>query len=276
MILLRKGFFHFCIIIGYLFPIMLNGQAIPTYQGSDGLVVIEIESAIEKSNWLLDTTKIGYTGDGYLLYKGPDLFNLPGNSVLNFKVVIDKPGKYKFNWRSRIALGTSNTEHNDSWLRFKDASDFYGQKNDEKVYPKGVGKTPNPEGSSKDGWMKIYQNVRGGWTWQTRTSDNDPHDIYVEFDTIGTYNLEISGRSNGHAIDRIVLFHSEVSFANATNLDNPESERIETVSTSQVATTVSLKINPTLARDFVKVEIPDDVKSGQYELPINPISKDRK
>ena len=75
------------------------------------------------------------------------------------------------------------------------------------VGPNGSGKTPNPAGSSKDGWFKIY---RGGsdlsFKWQSSTSDNDGHDIYVEFDTAGVYTMEISARSSGHAIDQFVLF----------------------------------------------------------------------
>ena len=46
----------------------------------------------------------------------------------------------------------------------------------------------------------------------------------------GTYEIEISGRSTGHQIDRIVLHrdgnaNNNVSNGDATNLNNPESAR---------------------------------------------------
>ena len=64
-----------------------------------------------------------------------------------------------FLWKSSFRQGDNGTEHNDSWLRFPNASDFFGEKasNGSIVYPNGSGKEPNPEGSSSDGWFKIYR-----------------------------------------------------------------------------------------------------------------------
>ena len=268
MNLLRQYLFSLLMSLMCLLPISLIGQSIPTYQETSGMVVIEIESAINYGEWEVDTIRAGYTGDNYLHYKGLNFYNSPGNSPLTFKVAIEKSGKYRFQWHSLIAVGDSNTDHNDSWLRFKDASDFYGQKNDHKVYPRGVGKTPNPEGSSKDGWLKIYQNNREGWTWKTRTNDNDPYEIFVEFDTVGIYTLEVSGRSTGHAIDRIVLYHSTVNSTTALNLANPESERLQTVSLAELPAAVNLTLQPTLTTNYIQLVIPTTIKSGQYEIRI--------
>lgn len=262
MKLSQKGILCLLLTIGGLLPISLIGQAIPTYQEDSGLVVIDIESATNYGLWKLDTTKVGFIGDSYLLYTGANYFNNPGNSLLTFEVKIEKTGRYRFQWHSLIAIGDSNTEHNDSWLRFKDADDFYGDKNGVRVYPRGVGKTPNPEGSSKDGWLKIYQNNREGWTWKTRTNDNDPHEIFVEFDTAGTYTLEVSGRSNGHAIDRIVLYHSEVNSATALNLNLAESERVRTVSVREIPFK-DLTIRPTLAQNVIYFDLP---ASSNYDI----------
>lgn len=261
MKLFKTAVFYLIFTIVGLLPICLIGQAIPTYQENSGIVVIEIESATNYGLWDLDTTRTGFTGGGYLQYKGANFYNSPGNSPLTFEIVIEKTGKYRFQWHSLIAVGDSNTDHNDSWLRFNDASDFYGQKEEIKVYPKGVGKLPNPEGSSKDGWLKIYQNNREGWTWKTRTNDNDPHEIFVEFDTAGTYTLEVSGRSNGHAIDRIVLYHSEVNSATALNLNLAESERVQTVSIRETPFK-ALTIRPTLAQNVIYFDLPS---SSNYD-----------
>lgn len=252
------------ILFACLFPILVMAQTVPQYQESEGIIVIEIESATNYGSWVLDTAIAGYTGDAYLQYTGPNFYNNPGNSLLNFEISIEKTGKYRFQWHSRIAVGNSQSEHNDSWLRFQDASDFYGEKNGQKVYPKGIGKTPNPNGSSANGWMKIYQNNPNNWSWKTRTSDNDPHEIYVEFDTTGIYTLEISGRSNGHAINRLALFHSEASASQSLDLTRPESELVQAVGIVKIPVR-NLKIRPTLAKDLIYLDIPQSLNPGEFE-----------
>jgi hypothetical protein len=107
----------------------------------------------------------------------------------------------------------------DSWLRFPDATDFYAKKGDGNVvYPKGAQNHPWPNGAGSDGWFKIFQNSEADWTWSTLTSDDDPHEIYVQFDAPGSYTMEISGRSKGHLLDRIVL-SKEVPNATDPSLD---------------------------------------------------------
>src|SRR5680860_357323 len=68
---------------------------------------------------------------------------------------IEHPGTYQFLWKSAVKIGDSGSEHNDTWLRFGDADNFYAQKENSAVYPKDIGKSPNPKGASKDGWFKI-------------------------------------------------------------------------------------------------------------------------
>ncbi|NND34034.1 MAG: hypothetical protein HKN76_15705 [Saprospiraceae bacterium] len=256
-----------CVLIGWLCPVVILAQTSPRFQESGGIMVIEIESAANYDAWELDTGKSGYTGEGYLQYKGPNFYNNPGNSLLSFEIAIEKTGKYRFQWHSLIAVGQSNTEHNDSWLRFNNASDFYGEKNEQRVYPKGVGKMPNPNGTSTKGWLKIYQNNQNGWTWVTRTSDHDPHEIFVEFDSIGIYTLEISGRSSGHAINRLALFHSEVEASQALDLSRPESERLETVAVRK-SLFKTLQIRPTLADQFIYIDLPTSIPAGEYKTQI--------
>lgn len=251
-------------LLACLIPLALSAQTLPRYQESEGIVVVEIESALNYGEWALETDLTGYTGEGYLHYKGENFYSNPGNSLLNFEIVIEKPGRYRFQWHSKIAIGDSNTEHNDSWLRFKDASDFYGEKNGQRVYPKGTDKTPNPNGTSKDGWLKIYQNNQNNWTWVTRTSDHDPHEIYVEFDTAGVYSLEVSGRSNGHAINRIALYHEDASSAEALDLTRSESQRLDIVAVQEIAVR-AIKLRPTIARNNIFLELPPSLPTGEYQ-----------
>lgn len=227
------------------------GQA--AYQDTDGLVIIEAENLLLNNvNWSVKTGFDDFTGDGYLSWNGNNNFNRPGIGLITTKINITKTGRYRFQWRSRIGVGTNSTEHNDSWLRFPDASDFYGEKNGARVFPRGTGKSPNPEGSSADGWFKIYLSGSTTWTWRTSTSDNDPHDIYVEFDTPGIYTMELSGRSKDHLIDRISLSNGATD---PLNLDNEETSCTGDTASISNADLNYFKMFPNPAEDFINIEM---------------------
>ena len=185
----------------------------------DGMVRVDIENPSFTANgWTTANTLAGFEGSGYLVWIGNDNFNTPGIGFIKCSIKITNPGTYQFVWRSRIAQGTSNTDFNDSWLRIPTASDFYAEKaGGEKVYPKGSGKTPVPEGAGSNGWFKVYMNRVGEWFWRSSTSDNDPHNIFAKFDAPGTYDIEISGRSKFHAIDQFVLFKTDKTLPAAQN-----------------------------------------------------------
>lgn len=182
------------------------------FQESNALLMIEFEDGAFENNSQWELINDGQVSGGmYAVWEGNDLFNAPGSGLVTFQLNIQNPGIYRFTWNSAVTKGNNGTEHNDSWIRFPDAADFYGEKNGSKVYPKDTGKTPNPNGASKEGWFKAYRSGNDlSFKWQARTSDNDAHDIYVEFETTGVYTMEVSGRSSGHGIDRFVLFQEAV------------------------------------------------------------------
>ena len=157
----------------------------------DGMVRVDIENPSSTANgWATANTLAGFEGLGYIVWTGNDNFNTPGIGIIKFSIKINTPGTYQFVWSSRIAQGTSNTDFNDSWLRIPTARDFYAEKtNGEKVYPKGSGKTPVPEGAGSNGWFKVYMNKVGEWFWRSSTSDNDPHNIFAKFDAINQFVL---------------------------------------------------------------------------------------
>jgi hypothetical protein len=159
---------------------------------------------------------------GYIEWGINNNFSTPGTGLISMKIKINDPGIYEFKWRTKIGEGTSETDENDSWIRFPDADDNFGIKENEedliRIYPLGSGKTPNPEGSGSDNWWKVYMN-RLGWRIQTRTSDNDPHTIYVQFDTSGVYTMQISARSQHHLIDRFNLVRQTTLGINDSNGD---------------------------------------------------------
>ncbi|MDP5172660.1 MAG: Ig-like domain-containing protein, partial [Bacteroidia bacterium] len=199
-----------------------GGTSCPApFEEQNGIVVIEAESVPAVGDWTLKSAIPGYTGSGYYVWDGPDYFNNPGNGILEYKVNITTTGTYLFTWRNVITVGTSTSDFNDNWLRFPDATDSWGEKGGNKVYPKGSGKTPNPAGTSADNWFKVYVSQMG-WSWQTRTSDGNPHQIYAQFDTPGIYTIQISARSNGHGIDRLVMTHTTVNTATSQDLNQAE------------------------------------------------------
>lgn len=199
-----------------------------------GLLVVELESLDSPLGWQKKR------GDGalgsYLEWEGQNHFNQPGNGLITIRLAVDTPGTYQFAWRSSIREGTSSTDANDSWLRIQ-ADNFYGVRssqvtpvcpNEQLASNRCSGRVPN--GSSKEGWFKVYRSggVTGDWQWRSFTSDNDAHVILADFDRKGEYLLEISARSKNHAIDRFVLFRSRnidnnVDESFATDASRPES-----------------------------------------------------
>jgi len=210
------------------------------YLEEDGLLIIELESVSGIPNgWSEEDTFDDISGVSYHRYAGSNQFNNPGVDQIEILVFIQNPGTYRFRWRNLIAKGSSNTDANDSWLRII-ADAFYGlQGTDSIVCPKGYNPEFNdcptdldadgdviPEGSGSEGWFKVYRSGAGLWKWSTRTSDNDAHDIYARFDATGLYMIQISGRSQNHAIDRLVM--NEVNYAgDPLDLGLPEANMID-------------------------------------------------
>lgn len=194
------------------------------FNEKDGLVTIEFEASSYDGDWILKTEGTSFSGKGYLEWNGDQHLGTPNLGKISYKIKITNVGVYQFLWNSAVAKGNNGTEHNDSWLRFNDAADFYAQKGTSIVYPKDSGKTPNPEGASKDGWFKIYRSGNDlDFKWQASTFDNNAHNIFVTFEEPGIYTMEVSARSSHHAIDKFVLFKG-MSKDDATASTNSASE----------------------------------------------------
>jgi len=219
----------------FLFSFLIFNSAHAQCGGADfeernGIAVLEMESAKSlPSNWKKETGTSGFTGNSFIAWRGSNFFGSPGNGVINYKVKINSPGIYRFQWRNKVGIGDNKAEHNDSWLRFPDAFDFFAQKGSSIKYPKGgtfkkSDKVVN--GSSGSGWMKIFNSAgAGSFNWSTNTSDFDSHQIYAEFRSAGVYTIQVSGRSNGHFIDRMVIYkESEFSSGSATNTSRGETK----------------------------------------------------
>ncbi|WP_075603559.1 carbohydrate-binding protein [Saccharicrinis aurantiacus] len=171
------------------------------------IITVEAETVDLVEDWKLRTDIEGFTGDGYIIWEGPDLFwkgNPGGVAQLSYEIDVPKAGTYQFNWRSQIGKGDKWDEHNDTWLKLPDADDFFAQRDASIVYPKGSGKTPNPQGENGNGFFKLYMN-KTTWEFTAGTSDGNFHSIYATFDEPGKYTIIIAPRSSYHAIDSFKL-----------------------------------------------------------------------
>lgn len=235
------------------------------FEEQNGLVVVEAESGNIVNNWTQTTTG-GATG----IIAGADHLSNQNGGTIPYQVTVTTPGVYRFNWRSFYS-GGSATDENDNWLRFPNNNDvwFFGFKGTPAneaslianvssanptniVFPKGSSRitaTTTPEGSGGNGYFKIYR--AGGasevYDWQAKTSDNDSHDIYVWFANPGTFTMEISERSAGHAIDKVALYKLDGTNYSDTQLTNaPESQQsggIGAADNSPYTVTVSVEDN---------------------------------
>ncbi|WP_247237863.1 PKD domain-containing protein [Telluribacter sp. SYSU D00476] len=220
---------YYFIFLAALFPIAyaenVSIKAVETcdapFVERNGLVVIQAESLNLPSGWQKRTSTSGYTGSGYIEWTGAPSFSTPGVGLIETTVRITKTGRYYFRWYNKVGKGDLGSEHNDSWLRMPDASNFYAT-GARTVYPYGSGKTPNPNGAGSGGWFKVFTNGGLNWNWNSFTSDRENLQIVAEFNAPGVYKIQISARSDGHLIDRLVLYHSSVSTSTALSLSNPE------------------------------------------------------
>ncbi|MGB5693089.1 MAG: hypothetical protein WBM43_10830 [Flavobacteriaceae bacterium] len=192
---------------------------------ADGYVLAEIERNAYSDPWEIENVEPNFSGEGYIVWTGTQYLGNPGNGLTTFKILISNPGTYEFVWNTSVTIGSSGTDHNDTWLRFPDADDFFAQNGGSVVYPHGSGKSPNPAGAGSDGWFKVYRSGNDlSFKWQAYTFDNNPHKIYVTFNSAGEYTMEISARSSGHAIDKFVLFQDSYSLGDVTGEGTADSE----------------------------------------------------
>ncbi|MGF1457072.1 MAG: calcium-binding protein [Alphaproteobacteria bacterium] len=211
----------------------------------DGLVIIEAESADTlPGDWenaetysTSESSQVSNpddaTGNNFIVWQGNQFLNRPGNGVITYHIQINNPGLYELDWHNQVGLGTSTRDHNDTWVKIE-ADAFYAVKNNGSVvrprgtnpendFPDGAG---FPNGSSADGWFKVYSSGANNWRWSARTSDNDAHTVVARFDEPGTYKLHLSARSSSHIIDRIVLVNTELFDGEYRDLTLPESNRV--------------------------------------------------
>lgn len=220
-----SGIAAFSLLLMSLSPIAANAQSASltskssaqagcdgTFIESNGLVIMEVESADLAGDWTLHTDLAGSTGSGYYEWKHGNTANIidgAGGGILTYPIQINTTGTYRFLYRT---AAPHPTEHNDAWIRFRDNA--VEARTD-------AGDVIN---LGQDNWFKVYQGKGGDeWNYAAHTEDG-PHQVYAIISTPGVYRLEVSGRSTLFKMDRMSLYHSSVSYGVATNISTGESQ----------------------------------------------------
>lgn len=187
----------------------------PVFVEENGLVVMEAESLKLPSDWSEEKKIQGYMGDGYMVYTGKGFMRGPSEQILTCKVQITKTGTYEFAWHCRNGEGAEKGEkENDTWLKI-DADEF----------------SKLIRGKSKHAtqFEKVHLSSLGEWNWlghNPRKQGPDAPGVraFAKFNNPGVYEILISGRSTGHTIDRLALWHSDVDCEYALATARPESQ----------------------------------------------------
>ncbi|HJL17470.1 MAG TPA: hypothetical protein RMH99_17505 [Sandaracinaceae bacterium LLY-WYZ-13_1] len=207
------------------------------FRAVDGIVVIEAESLPITEDWATGSHGDAAGGE-YVEWTGSSHNNDTSNGRFEVSILVEEAGLYRLQVRNRVGMGDDATEHNDTWMQFPDAAAFYGIQGpsdaQDRVYPRprcedagfisgieamdDVAEASCPEGTSRDGYFKVYSSGALDWKWSARTSDSDAHDIVVRFDAPGVYTYQLAARGSFHQLDRIVIHRIELEDSEVRDL----------------------------------------------------------
>ena len=170
------------------------------YHPNEGVFAIEVEDQVETDDWTLLTEVPGFSGSGFFRWDGGNFFAFPGKGFIKYRLNVERAGTYGIRIHNYHGFARSD-EHNDVWVRFNDGD-----------------------------WIKIYNHATFKWNWISFPEGAHNHPGWNHL-LEGENIFEISGRSNGFAIDRVHLFHEgTVEGTDVETLTVPLSEYTETAS----------------------------------------------
>ena len=187
---------HAAVLSAALVATTTVASAQGTFLSQNGLLVVEMESAVPVGSWTLSSSTPGFTFDGYFRWDGPNLFNQPGSAGLfGFDFELDQSATWTLSLRNRHEH-PDPTEENDVWIKMDNGP-----------------------------WIKVFSNFVGSvgnWTYESRFDlGNQPQATYSL--SAGAHHIEFSGRSNGFKMDRVHLHVA--GHPGATDPSWPESPR---------------------------------------------------
>ena len=196
----------------------------------NGDIVFEVEDAgaADQGGWTYRTANDEgghepFTGTGFYEWEGGNKFNAPGSGVLSYEFTPETSGVYYVNIRgSRVETSESPTDQNDTFARILLDGEALDARDGRKG---GTVHEPDYTGGAAEGWLKVFQS--GGstdqWIWANKNVDNVGIPVAYELEAGQTYTFELSGRSEGHQIDRVHLAFVENAPDPASQNTNPVS-----------------------------------------------------
>ena len=216
-------------------PITLPPVSVPPdqkiFREIDNVVMMEAEHASSGvvAPWKFETELIAYccskyVGEGYVRFDGNEVTGGPSDGVMSYFFYIENGGRYTLKLRSN-KLHADNTLSNDCYTRMVGYEGYQG------------------------GVVKTYQSANAGyWNWFTKHEVVHGTDTRIpEYDLEGgkVYELQISGRSRGFIIDRVVLYRSEVVEQTIVEKASyPESPFVYNVISGPVSPPVQAPVSP--------------------------------
>ena len=198
-----------------------SNVSLGTYVESGGLLLMDAEHT-ETTDLALwervlpgDSRYLsGSTNDEHLEFTGNAISSGPPNSPLTYTFRIAKAGTYQLYLRARKRLeGARKDLCNDCYVKM--AGDY---------------SSGNPKAalSALLTDTKLYGGDADDWGWATNldSEEADHTPAKYVFKAGETYTLTISGRSQRFNIDRIVLFHSDITRDWDLLINSPESKRV--------------------------------------------------
>ncbi|SLN32397.1 Hemolysin, chromosomal [Roseivivax jejudonensis] len=268
----------------------------------DGDIVFEVEDAgaSDQGGWSYVTENQpdgheDFTGSGYYRWTGGDNFNDPGNSTLSYEFTPTEDGTYYVNLRGSRFEEDDPTESNDSFTRIlQDGTPLQALDG----YQGGQQHEPEYTGDASEGWLKTYQS--GGsetdWLWANKNVDDVGIPVAYDLEAGTTYTFEMSGRSEGHEVDRVHIAKiddpADPSAGETTNPVSPDEnaplspqtpvedteaptatiEEIAPVSTLADSQTVSVVYSDDVALDAASIGADDVTVTGPEGTVYNAVS----
>ncbi|MEM9612961.1 MAG: hypothetical protein AAF962_01290 [Actinomycetota bacterium] len=168
----------------------------PAPAATCNVITIEAETIGTTGAWKV-VKDAKASGGSYLTWEGLSFERNNQSPADTMRVAFDVtvPGTYEFVWAMRQPGDVESDKANDSWVNFPDAARF--------------GPTT---GGSYGGPVKVFGNGKNNFAWKARADvKHKKSSLSMDFNSVGTYTMELSGRSHGHQIDKIVIYHSSVS-----------------------------------------------------------------
>lgn len=155
-----------------------NKKSVPCER--KGILVIECEQSEIKPHWETGNEIKGFSGNGYITWKGENHFSTPGRSVIEYEFFVINPGTYYLQIHNYY-------EHPDR-----------GENNDVFV------------SINNEDWLPSYSMTPGMWNWETHFERNHNWGVLPRIELgYGLNILRLSGRSFGFSIDKIALVIAE-------------------------------------------------------------------